>query len=388
MKKLLWLNISMVFVLLFAVLATSGTALAGEPPPPPPPGGTFFIKKDVFASMKSGWEWSIEKMADVDHLLLEPGEVGQINYTVRLVATPVTAQWNIRGNVIVRNRTENPIYVEAINDQLDDGTPITLDCDTVLPTTLAAGGRIVCRYNQDLDNGNATSNTATVIYGEGDEMSTTVAINWGAPAEEVDECVDVFDNNLPGGLGVVCAGESPKTFEYMIEVGPFEECSLHEINNTAFFMGQDTGATGQASEVVTVEVPCDEEEGCTLTPGYWKTHSMYGPAPYDDTWAEIGEDTAFFLSGKTYYQALWTSTGGNPYYILAHAYIAAELNQLNGADFTDAQAAFTAATALFEAFTPAQAAQLRGDERAMWIELAMILDNYNNGYIGPGHCEL
>jgi hypothetical protein len=35
--------------------------------------------------------------------------------------------------------------------------------------------------------------------------------------------------------------------------------------------------------------------GCTLTPGYWKTHSKYGPAKYDTTWALKGEDTPFLL---------------------------------------------------------------------------------------------
>ena len=28
---------------------------------------------------------------------------------------------------------------------------------------------------------------------------------------------------------------------------------------------------------------------CTLTQGYWKTHSSYGPAPYDVTWAILGD---------------------------------------------------------------------------------------------------
>jgi len=81
----------------------------------------------------------------------------------------------------------------------------------------------------------------------------------------------------------------------------------------------------------TCSVPCGGD-GCTLTPGYWKTHSAYGPAPYDPTWALIGEDTPFFLSGISYYEALWTEPkGGNAYYILAPAYIAARLNVLNGA---------------------------------------------------------
>ena len=133
--------------------------------------------------------------------------------------------------------------------------------------------------------------------------------------------------------------------------------------------------------------------GCTLTPGYWKTHSEFGPAPYDDTWAQLpnGASTTFFFSEKSYYQVLWTAPRGNAYYILAHAYIAAKLNKLNGADFTAAQAAFTAATVLFSnpINTPAYIGSLKGNNpvRQQFISLAGILDNYNNGIIGPGHCD-
>ena len=56
----------------------------------------------------------------------------------------------------------------------------------------------------------------------------------------------------------------------------------------------------------TCSVPCDGDKGCTLTPGYWKTHSKYGPAPYDATWALYGEDNIFFLSGLSNYEVLWT----------------------------------------------------------------------------------
>ncbi len=61
----------------------------------------------------------------------------------------------------------------------------------------------------------------------------------------------------------------------------------------------DTGATGE-TRGRSRHGPCNQ--GCTLTPGYWKTHSRRGPAPYDDTWAQLGpsqETKAFFLSGKT-----------------------------------------------------------------------------------------
>jgi predicted extracellular nuclease len=117
------------------------------------------------------------------------------------------------------------------------------------------------------------------------------------------------------------------------------------------------------------------------TPGYWKTHSEYGPAPYDDTWALLpdGADTPFFLSGQTYYEVLWTSpSGGNAYYILAQYYIAAKLNLLSGAYLGAVQTAFDAATVLFNTYTPEQVAAAKGKNgkelRDQFISLAEALD--------------
>ena len=167
------------------------------------------------------------------------------------------------------------------------------------------------------------------------------------------------------------------------------ECGENIHDNTAAFTTNDTGTTGDDTWTVNVIVAC--QTGCTLTPGYWKTHSRRGPAPYDDAWLNLGaqqENTVFFLSGKSYYQALWTAPQGNAYWILAHAYIAAQLNKLNGASVPAAvQTALDQATALFNTKTPAQVAVLRGAQRQQWITLAGILDAYNNGLTGPGHCS-
>ena len=98
------------------------------------------------------------------------------------------------------------------------------------------------------------------------------------------------------------------------------ECGENTHVNTAAFETNDTGTTDDDDWTVIADVTC--ADGCTLTPGYWKTHSAEGPAPFDDTWDLLGpaaEDTTFFLSGQSYYQALWTAPNGNAYYILAHA---------------------------------------------------------------------
>ena len=128
---------------------------------------------------------------------------------------------------------------------------------------------------------------------------------------------------------------------------------------------------------------------CTLTQGYWKTHSSYGPAPYDVTWAIIGdygEEEPFFESGNTWYSALWVSPTGDAYWILAHQYIAAYLNALSGALITtEVEAALLAAHTWFSSYGPRVSPS--SDYGQLAVELSGTLDDYNNGIIGPGHCE-
>jgi hypothetical protein len=131
--------------------------------------------------------------------------------------------------------------------------------------------------------------------------------------------------------------------------------------------------------------------GCTNTPGYWKTHSEYGPAPYDATWGKLsnGADTPFFGTGSTYYQMLWMEPkGGNAYIILAHAYIASELNMLSGDSYpVTVNNAFNEATNLLSGYAGYLNIPKKSLDRDAALMYAEILDDYNNGIIGPGHCD-
>jgi hypothetical protein len=129
---------------------------------------------------------------------------------------------------------------------------------------------------------------------------------------------------------------------------------------------------------------------CTHGKGYWKTHSAYGPAPYDSTWALLGEDSTFFLSNQTNYEVMWTPpSGGNSYYMLAHQYIATILNIFSGADPGEIQETLDDATDMFETYTPEEIGSLRGNNpiRQEFIALKNMLARYNDGEIGPGNCD-
>jgi hypothetical protein len=77
---------------------------------------------------------------------------------------------------------------------------------------------------------------------------------------------------------------------------------------------------------------------------------------------------------------------------LAHAYIAAELNKLSGASMpTPVVTALSSAESLFNQFSPLDILLMKGKTsgalRSEFIQLAGILDDYNNGITGPGHCS-
>jgi len=128
---------------------------------------------------------------------------------------------------------------------------------------------------------------------------------------------------------------------------------------------------------------------CPLTPGYWKTHSEYGPAPYDPTWALLpdGADTPFYLSDQSYYEVLWTPPAGNKYYILAHHFIAAQLNFLNGAEVPDnVAAAWSAGQDLLQTYAPSEVPSLPKAIQKQFTEIGKVLDRYNNGWY-TNSCE-
>lgn len=149
---------------------------------------------------------------------------------------------------------------------------------------------------------------------------------------------------------------------------------------------------GEDEAMVDVNVTelCDVS-GCTYTQGYWKTHVNYAAKPQfskkrDSTWDLIdgagtaNENALFFLSGQSY--VLWTAPKGNPYN-LAHQYIAAKLNVLDGASSSAIAAA--EAEAWFNAFAPTNGLWKKNQNV---ITVAGRLGSYNEGDIGPGHCPV
>ena len=119
-------------------------------------------------------------------------------------------------------------------------------------------------------------------------------------------------------------------------------------------------------------------ENCTRTQGYWKNHPENWP---------VNDIT---IGGITYTQdeaieILKTPPRRDATYILAHQLIAAKLNILSGAD--GSAVADTIAAADDWLVDNPLGSNPDNPGRQVGIALARMLDQYNIGIIGPGHCD-
>ncbi len=347
----------------------------------------------AFKTAEAHWtktfRWTIDKSVTPASWELETGQSGTSTYTVEVTKSAGTDAIWVDGKVCVENVSTTPTENLKVVDRLQalvGGDVITLasvPLDMSINPVLDPGESQCYPYSIEFTPvaGATYRNNARVTVTNdprdpGEEMGPNEKVDFVLPPPTVvNGSVNVDDTN---GMSWLFSGSGTQTYTKTFRCD--QDKGTHD--NTATI--RETGQSDDARVTVTCKPP--PEPGCTLTQGYWKTHSKYGPAPYDATWALIGEDTTFFLSGKTWYQAINTSSaGGNAYYILAHQYIAAKLNLAGGASSTPAvNAALAGAEAFYAAYTPTST--LSKAVRAQAIAYAETLADYNEGDIGPGHC--
>lgn len=141
------------------------------------------------------------------------------------------------------------------------------------------------------------------------------------------------------------------------------------------------------TDLLCTTAACEPAGGCTLTQGYWKTH---GPIPTGNNSNEW--PVADLMLGNVLYTDLQlqsifdTPASGNGLLSLAHQLIAAKLNVANGADDSSAAGAIASADALIGSLVvpPVGAGSLPPSATSA---LTATLASFNEGLIGPGHCQ-
>lgn len=407
---------------------------------------TVEIDKTVTTSYDRAWTWQIAKRADNmvpadvpsgTHLMLSVGQTYQLDYDVTVTPDYTDSNVQASGDITV-TLTGNAVYQTTaftVTDQITgtgfDSGALTVNCPAGPHAASPGGTEIDCTWTHSFagvtdvtslpgDLENDADVDLTWNSGDTDSDDVQKSVTFGAPTNETDEQVSVVDDKgglVDVNLGNANASAGATTFEYGNDIPPCVPPGGDRLN-TATFTTNDTNTTGDATHSISWE--CSPPPGgCTLTQGYWKTHSEFGPAPYDDTWALVTGPTVgqcprngptnalngdtngsgsgadvefdeFFNPGADagdacYFDTMWEKVAGNAWVQLSRQYIAAQMNVLAGADDSCIADAIEDAKDLL-----AKDGNIRPNDpdRAEAISLIEMLTDYNEGNLScADHCD-
>ncbi|MBN2541282.1 hypothetical protein JXI42_00290 [bacterium] len=357
---------------------------------------------EVTAECMRDYDWTIEKTMEPSVVTIAEGEFATVDVTVNVTRTltesidgivcaenggeRATEGFHIEVTVLCRtvgvggayepcfgpyvvDVSSNPIldpgesdcYAYSVPMAFDDGKTYKVNADV---TILNHSGRLGEPFGPHPDSESfhaceITDLTATVT----DECGGLEGFTCTVEPEFI-----IFDDEGTGTFSLKLFNESA-------------ECGLWlEYMNTAVLEEGDSYSSriGRAN-LSTYTGDCTGGEGCTYTQGYWKTHPLDWPVT-NLTLGTVYYDQAQLLD------IFHRSVHGNGLVSLAHQLIAAKLNVANGADGSCVIDAIADADALIgELLIP----PVGDGYLETWVTdpTANILDDYNNGIIGPGHCD-
>jgi hypothetical protein len=237
------------------------------------------VTKDGNGSYDNTFTWTITKAVDKTTVQQVGGSV-TFNYTVTVTHDGGTiSNVKVSGTISVFNPNLDeslnvvPVNIDGVTDQLSDGTTCTVtDGGAQTLTQLITDFDYTCSLSA-LPQGEL-DNTVTVTWPDQD-LTTGAALTGGTAdftfsnisftENKIDETVSVSDT-FGGTLGTVTVGDAnPKSFTYSRTIAVGAGCTSYD--NTATFTTNDTGATGSASQTVTV---CGPTTTGALTIGFWK----------------------------------------------------------------------------------------------------------------------
>lgn len=335
--------------------------------------------------------WTIDKTVSTSALTLANGESSTVTYTVTVNATSTESGHRVFDGIAIDATA--PIDVTAVSSSVSPGIAGAVTCPTAFPFQVPF---VMCTYAADLPDAAPRTHTATVTLADGSTASGSVAFDFStAEVTEQNACVDVTDS-FAGSLGTVCAGVSalPKTFTYTRTIGPHDQCGEFTYTNTA-------SATTQGADPVTVSdgasvqvtVPCGT--GCTRTIGYWKNHAGFGPqadvvTPLLPQWLGTMGGSKSVLVNTAAKAVQYLSMNGQASNGINKLYaqlLGAKLSIANGANGSSIASTIAAADAFLANNNNTAWSSLSRAQKNMVLAWMEMLDDYNNGLVGPAHCD-
>lgn len=345
------------------------------------------VSTGAHTELTRSYDWAIHKTVNRTELTLAVGQSYDVEYSVAVTRTAVDSGFRAFDGITLDS--PSPVTVTSVSDVVSTGITAAVSCPVSFPWT---GKQLQCTFTAAVPDASPRVNTATITLDDGHELTATSPVDFStATVQEINPCVDVTDS-LAGPLGQACAS---KTFTYTSTIGPYTVCGEYTVENTAWLAGHDplhpTG--GSSTALVHVHVPCPT--GCTRTIGYWKNHAGFGPqadvlSQYLPIWlGTAGGARSVNVTTAAQAVSLLSMSGdaSNGVNKLYAQLLAAKLNIASGADGSAIAGTISQADALLATTSAASWAGLTKSQRQTILALASRLDAYNNGLVGPPHCD-
>jgi hypothetical protein len=295
--------------------------------------GAPTVSKDALPSFDRKYTWQITKDAckHGTNCVQKVDQVGgtvTFDYTIKVShGSGSDSNWQVGGTITVSNQNADDVTGVDLSDSVDNGGLCVVTGGTGL--TVPGLGTTTASYNctyTSAPDPSAGTNTVTATWPEqillpsghhlaGGSAQGTADFDFGTTTPSTtDECVHVTDPNSPNPPlpADVCVGDSnPTTFNYSKTITvPQFDCT--SVDNTATFTTNDTGATGSASQTVTV---CGPAKTGALTMGFWQNKNGQGIITSYCNVPSVGALRTFLLNYPPFQDLTATTCSGIATYV-------------------------------------------------------------------------
>jgi hypothetical protein len=247
-------------------------------------GKDLAVSKTAATSFTRTFHWGVTKAVDKTQAkVVHATDTATFNYTVNAMHDAGTdGNWQVNGTITVTNPNDWEAITANVTDAVNDGGSCVVTGGS--GASVPAGGSVALPYSctyAAVPNPSSGTNTATAAWDRSAFFTVdgsapgTALFAFTAPTTVVDGCAAVSDS-LFGPLGTVCFTDpSPRTFIYSLAFpAPTAPPLCVSHLNTATLTAGTTGATGSASQTVTVcRVPIATG---ALTIGFWQNKNGQG----------------------------------------------------------------------------------------------------------------
>jgi hypothetical protein len=358
------------------------------------------VSKTALTSYERSWEWTLDK--EVTEASLDFCGAGSVDlhYTITANRDNVDSDHTVSGVITIFNPTSTlTANLASVTDSFA-GYGATVSCGG---QAVAPGGTVACSYEITLPFAVDGTNEAFVKLAD-NEMTFVgrAAVVFGDPTVEIDETAIVTDAvTCPEGFACSAAGpwtfadDGSVSFAVTLTKTAAECNSYFSVLNTATLVAEsgETDADQATTEIYTCECP----NGCTLTIGYWKTHAGFTGRNDDD----VTQFLPIWLGTPYGAKSVEVASAAQAVSILKFEYgtasngitklyaqlLGAKLNVGNGASYDDVANVIAKADAFLALYNWENWTSLSKKQKSDVITWMSLLDAYNNGDIGPGHCD-